>query len=94
MVIKNISAKIINVGSEVLMPDMAITVSNAIASAPSIQALAELGFIRVEEGDAVNVSTKTTRKRAAAAKAAEKKPAENAGKPADNASTQPAAPPV
>ena len=68
MVIKNISAKIINVGSEVLMPDMAITVSNAIASAPSIQALAELGFIRVEEGDAVNVSTKTTRKRAAAAK--------------------------
>ena len=89
MVIKNISAKIINVGSDVLMPDMAITVCNAVASAPSVQALAEMGFIKVEEGDAVNVSTKTARKRSAAAKTAEKKPAENAGKPADNASAQP-----
>ena len=47
MVIKNISAKIINVGSDVLMPDMAITVCNAVASAPSVQALAEMGFIKV-----------------------------------------------
>lgn len=91
MVIKNISAKIINVGSEVLMPDMAITVNKTVASAPSIQALAEMGFIKVEEGDADNVSsTKTARKRSATVKTADKKPTENAGKPTDDASAQPA----
>lgn len=87
MVIKNTSSKIINIGSEVLMPDAAITVDKSIASAPSVQTLSDMGFIKIEEGETANAGTKTGRKRSTA-KPAEKVETENASKPSDAPSSQ------
>lgn len=48
VIIKNIGSKIVSIGSDVLMPDAQLEVSEAIASAPSIKAMEELGFLRVD----------------------------------------------
>ena len=40
MIIKNIGSKIINIGTEILMPDSQITVSKDVAALPAIQAFA------------------------------------------------------
>lgn len=61
MIIKNIGTKIVNIGTTVLMPDSEATFSSAVASAPSIKALEELGFIKVE-GEAEKVRTRTARR--------------------------------
>lgn len=49
MLVRNIGAKIINIGSNVLMPDSTLTVSDAVAGLPAMKTFAEMGFIRLEE---------------------------------------------
>lgn len=63
MIIKNISSKIINIGTEILMPDKQLPVAEDVAELPAIKAFAEKGYVVLIEEPAE--ATKT---------AAEKKP--------------------
>lgn len=47
MIIKNIGSKIINIGTEILMPDSQITVSKDVAALPAIQAFAAKKYIKI-----------------------------------------------
>ena len=47
MIIKNIGSKIINIGTEILMPDSQITVSKDVAALPAIQAFAVKKYIKI-----------------------------------------------
>lgn len=47
MELKNISEKVISVGSEVVMPDKSITITEERAAAPSIKALIKQGYVSV-----------------------------------------------
>lgn len=49
MELKNISEKVINIGTTVVMPDKSITISEKQASLPSIKALAKQGYISVKK---------------------------------------------
>ena len=61
MIIKKIGTKIVNIGATVLMPDTEAKFSKEIASAPSIKALEELGFIKMED-DTERVRTRASRR--------------------------------
>ena len=62
MIIKNIGNKIINIGTEILMPDKQIKVSRETAALPAIEAFAEKGYIEVidNEKQAAHAAEKTT----------------------------------
>ena len=45
MIIKNISSKIINIGTEILMPDKQLPVAEDVAELPAIKAFAEKGYV-------------------------------------------------
>lgn len=69
MIIKNIGSKIINIGTEILMPDSQITVSKDVAALPAIKAFAEKGYIgivdnekKVTDSDDKAEATKTTKR--------------------------------
>lgn len=86
MIIKNIGAKIISVGTTVLMPDTEMKVSKEIAETPAIKAFARLGFVKVEDDEAEKAAAAKKAAEEAAAKkaeegaAAKKKTAEEAAK--------------
>ena len=50
MKITNIGTKIINIGSEILLPDKTIEVADEVANAPSVKALVAAKFLKVEGG--------------------------------------------
>lgn len=49
MTIKNISSKIISVGSTVLMPDASMKANKAVCEAPAVKALAEIDLITISD---------------------------------------------
>lgn len=51
MIIKNIGSKIINIGTEILMPDSQITVSKDVAALPAIQAFAAKKYIKIVDNE-------------------------------------------
>ena len=51
MIIKNIGSKIINIGTEILMPDSQITVSKDVAALPAIQAFAVKKYIKIVDNE-------------------------------------------
>ena len=51
MIIKNIGSKIINIGTEILMPDSQITVSKDVAALPAIQAFAVKNYIKIVDNE-------------------------------------------
>ena len=51
MIIKNIGSKIINIGTEILMPDSQITVSKDVAALPAIQAFAVKTYIKIVDNE-------------------------------------------
>lgn len=48
MIIKNISDKVISVGSKVLMPDAMCDFEETWKEIPSVQKLVEMGFLQIE----------------------------------------------
>lgn len=60
MTIKNTSSKIISIGKTVLLPDDTVEVSEAIANAPAIKAMAACGQLSIKKGkDAKGKDAKT-----------------------------------
>ena len=51
MIIKNIGSKIINIGTEILMPDSQITVSKDVAALSTIQAFAAKKYIKIVDNE-------------------------------------------
>lgn len=51
MIIKNIGTKIINIGTEILVPDKEIEVSRGVAELPAIKAFEEKGYIKVVDNE-------------------------------------------
>ena len=47
--ITNIGKKIVNIGTELVMPDDFVRVPDAIGEAPAIKALAKMNFLRIEK---------------------------------------------
>lgn len=85
MIIKNIGAKIISIGSTVLMPDAEMKASKDVAETPAIQAFVRLGFVKVEDGEEEKAAKKV------ADEAAAKKAAEDAAKKAEEEAKKKAA---
>lgn len=60
MTIKNTSSKIISIGKAVLLPDDTVEVSDAVANAPAIKAMAARGQLSIKKGkDAKGKDAKT-----------------------------------
>jgi len=77
MTIKNAGTKIVNIGTEVLLPDATIDLKKEIVKAPSIKALIKKGvLVVVDEGknrkDAAKAKAEAEAKAAAEAAAKEK----------------------
>lgn len=70
MIIKNTGNKIINIGSNMLMPDSQIRVGSGMGDNPAIAALAEKGYIKLidEVDDGKRVSGKKASEKAEPAK--------------------------
>lgn len=51
MTIKNISQKVINIGTTILMPDKVMEATKAVTEAPAIKAMVERGYLAVTGGD-------------------------------------------
>lgn len=72
MIIKNTGAKIISIGTTVLMPDAEMKVSKGIAETPAIKAFVRMGFVKIEDDAEEKAAKKKLTEEAAAKKAAEK----------------------
>lgn len=57
MIIKNISSKIINIGTEILMPDKQLPVADDVAGLPAIKAFVEKGYVVLIEEPAKAAKT-------------------------------------
>jgi hypothetical protein len=51
MTIKNISQKVINIGTTILMPDKAMEATKAVTETPAIKAMAERGYLVITGGN-------------------------------------------
>ena len=51
MTIKNISQKVINIGTTILMPDNAMKATEAVTETPAIKAMVERGYLAITGGD-------------------------------------------
>lgn len=51
MTIKNISQKVINIGTTILMPDKAMEATKAVTETPAIKAMVERGYLAITGGD-------------------------------------------
>ena len=94
MTIKNISQKVINIGTTILMPDKTMEASKAITEAPSIKAMVERGQLAIidEKGgkDADKAAQEKAEAEERARAEAEAKAAEEAAKAAaEGASEEP-----
>lgn len=67
MKLKNTSVKVINIGTNALLPGAEMEVSAEVANLPSVRAIARMGLLTIEEGET---------EKAAAAKAKAKAEAE------------------
>lgn len=72
MIIKNTGAKIISIGTTVLMPDAEMKVSKGIAETPAIKAFVRMGFVKIEDDAEEKAAKKKLTEEAATKKAAEK----------------------
>ena len=50
MKVTNIGTKIVNIGSEILLPDKTIEIADEVANAPSVKALVNAKFLKIEGG--------------------------------------------
>lgn len=79
MKLKNVSVKVINIGTKVLMPGAEMEVSAEIANLPAIRAMVRMGLLTVEDNGAAEAAAKAKAEADAKAKAeAEAKAAEEA----------------
>lgn len=90
MIVKNNTQKVINIGTTPLMPDETMEVSQAVASAPSIKAMAEKGQLSLidpkkaskKDEDAAKKAAEDAAKKAAEEEAKRKAEEEAAAKAA------------
>lgn len=69
MKLKNVSVKVINIGTKVLMPGAEMEVSAEIANLPAIRAMVRMGLLTVEDNGAAEAAAKAKAEADAKAKA-------------------------
>lgn len=69
MKLKNVSVKVINIGTKVLMPGAEMEVSAEIANLPAIRAMVRMGLLTVEDNGAAEAAAKAKAVAEAKAKA-------------------------
>ena len=80
MKLKNMSVKVINIGTKVLMPGAEMEVSAEIANLPAIRAMVRMGLLTVEDNGAAEAAAKAAEEAKAKAEAEAKAKAEAAAK--------------
>lgn len=87
MKLKNVSVKVINIGTKVLMPGAEMEVSAEIAKLPAIRAMVRMGLLTVEDNGAAEAAAQAKAEAEAKAKAeaAAKEAEEKAAKAAEEA---------
>lgn len=71
MKLKNTSVKVINIGTNALLPGAEMEVSAEVANLPSVRAIARMGLLTIEEGETEKATAaKAKAKAEAEAKAA------------------------
>ena len=69
MKLKNVSVKVINIGTKVLMPGAEMEASAEISNLPAIRAMVRMGLLTVEDNGAAEAAAKAKAEAEAKAKA-------------------------